>query len=111
MTYEEFLEQNPHLDTNVEIGDYVLATKFNDGEIGDHYCVGYLSGMLPRISRDRYDVVDSYGNLFRGNGFRCCIKISESQGKWFVDKMNKDVGSLSGQSIWYHYNELIKENL
>jgi hypothetical protein len=64
-------------------GDYVLATKWGDGDPHDHWCVGFFAG---KTAHDvpRYDVVDENGRLFRGNGFRRCEKISLSVGEYIL---------------------------
>ena len=61
-------------------GDYVLATKYDDGDPGDHWAVGFFDSMLG----DRYMIVDGNGDQFRGNGFRRCEKITSEQGEWMV---------------------------
>jgi hypothetical protein len=71
----------------LQIGDYVLATKYQDGCPRDHFCVGFFNGML--IDKwgnetDRYMVVDSDGNNFRGNGFRRCERIQRKTGDLIV---------------------------
>ena len=61
-------------------GDYVLATKYGDGDPGDQWCVGFFDEMY----RDRYMVIDSNGQQFRGNGFRRAEKITTECGHWIV---------------------------
>ena len=80
------------------LGDYVLATKFRGGDPGDHWCVGWFAGMLPKLGGDRYEVVDSRGNLFRGNGFRRACRISPDAGKWLLDHRREM--SQSRRSVW-----------
>ena len=72
----------------IKPGDYVLATKFHDGDPGDHWVVGFFSGMLPKITGDRYMVVDADGNQFRGNGFRRIKRISYERGQWLLEHRN-----------------------
>lgn len=63
-------------------GDYVLATKYSDGDPGDHWCVGwYDRPLLP----DRHIVVDSAGKPFRANGFRHVTKIVRGEGLWMIE--------------------------
>lgn len=96
---------------DLQIGDYVLATKYSDGDPGDHFVVGYFTGMLPKIGGDRYMVADSDGKQFRGNGFRRCEKITSERGRWLVehfpdieaslrDFYYDDDGNLHGKSVW-----------
>ena len=58
------------------LGDYVLATKYTDGDPGDHWAVGFYRGVVA----DRHIVVDVEGGTFRANGFRRCEKITEAEG-------------------------------
>lgn len=78
-------------------GDYVLATKWNDGDPQDHWCVGFYHGMTGHES-PRYDVVDTDGNLFRGNGFRRAEKITQREGLYLLNAREKI--QWSGISLW-----------
>ena len=88
-------------------GDYVLATKYNDGDPGDHYAVGWFESRLA----DRYIVVDSTGKPFRANGFRKCQKITDAEGRWLVEhfpdmvpleleELDSGMEKLRGESVW-----------
>lgn len=83
----------------LEVGDYVLATKWNDGDPEDHWVVGTYTGMLPKVTGDRYMVADAEGNPFRGNGFRRAQKISAERGRWLLEHM-KEIEN-SGRSLWW----------
>ena len=63
-----------------EPGDYVLATKWDDGDPGDHYCIGFYVGSFGY----RHLVADSNGALYRYNGFRRIEKVSPEEGTWMV---------------------------
>lgn len=76
-------------------GDYVLATKWSDGDPQDHWCVGFFKAM----SGDRFDIVDDNGDLFRGNGFRRCKKISKRRGDFLLSK--KSEIEACGKSLWW----------
>ena len=89
-------------------GDYVLATKYNDGDPGDHYCTGFYVGSF----RDRHLVADSNGRLYRYNGFRRIEKVTPEEGTWMVehfkdfkffengvDEFGEEVGPI-GWSVW-----------
>lgn len=65
-------------------GDYVLATKYNDGDPLDGYGIGFFDSYLAKGSGHRYMVVGSDGRQFRGNGFRRCERISDELGHWLV---------------------------
>lgn len=70
-------------------GDYVLASKYNDGDPGDQWSVGFFYGFLEKVTSDRYMVIDNDGNQFRGNGFRRCRKISTKRGRWLVERATR----------------------
>ena len=68
-----------------EVGDYVLATKYSDGDPGDHWVVGFFDGITaPHFNPPRYNVVDSDGRQFRGNGFRRVKKIKPEVGEFLL---------------------------
>jgi len=83
------------------VGDYVLATKYSDGDPQDHWCVGFYAGLTnpEKYAPPRYDVVDGEGKNFRGNGFRRIEKITPERGAWML-KHAKDI-ELSGKSVWH----------
>lgn len=58
-------------------GDYVLATKWPDGDPKDHWVVGFYANT---IWGDRIIVVDGKGRTFRPGGFRRAEKISAELG-------------------------------
>ena len=66
-------------------GDYVLATKYSDGDPADHWCVGFYIG--PGL-HGRQFVGDENGgpgpNGFRFSGFRCVDFIDKALGEWMV---------------------------
>ncbi len=80
-------------------GDYVLATKWSDGDPKDQWCVGFYKGVLPYETKDRYEVVDNDGNLFRGNGFRRVKKISQRRGEFILSKREQIESST--KSLWW----------
>lgn len=82
----------------MEKGDYVLATKYRDGDPQDHWVVGFFVGMLPKATGDRFHIADSDGNLFRGNGFRRAKKISAEHGEWLLARKT-EIASGS-RSLW-----------
>jgi len=82
-------------------GDYVLATKYRDGDPGDQWCVGYFSHMLVTNSgkvTDRYMVTGENG-MFRANGFRRCERISADVGNALVRAI--PLIEQSRHSLWY----------
>ena len=82
-------------------GDYVLATKYRDGSPCDHFCVGFYKGCFNTGCAIRHDVVDSQGNLYRGNGFRRVELITESEGEALV-KLFPEISDKLGKSLWWH---------
>lgn len=66
--------------TSLTKGDYVLATKYNDGDPGDQWCVGFFD----HYEDGRYYVVGGDGRQFRANGFRRAERISEERGIWLL---------------------------
>lgn len=85
------------------IGDYVLATKWSDGDPSDQWVVGFFTG---KISEDRYMVADVEGNQFRGNGFRRVKKISAEHGRWLLE--HKQDIECGGRSLWWWVRETSK---
>lgn len=79
-------------------GDYVLATKWSDGDPGDQWCVGFYDGTLSKVSEDRHMVVDENGKQFRGNGFRRVKKISRERGAFLLK--NKEFIEFGTRSLW-----------
>ena len=84
----------------LEKGDYVLATKWDDGDPQDHWCVGFFDGMLKHndLDTDRYLVADSNYKPFRANGFRRAERISQERGEWLLQ--NANMIESSGKSLW-----------
>lgn len=66
--------------TSVVKGDYVLATKFSDGDPGDAWAVGFYD----RRDGDRHYVVDGDGQQIRGNGYRRVGLITHEFGAWLL---------------------------
>lgn len=69
-----------HHPSVVAVGDYVLATKWTDGDPGDHWAIGWYDG-----ERDgRHYVKDNEGHQIRANGFRCVARIRKDVGRWLL---------------------------
>lgn len=67
-------------------GDYVLATKYRDGDPGDHFYVGFFKEVYMHCGTQvRYIIVDDEGKSPRANGFRRCERIAPKLGKWIVE--------------------------
>lgn len=83
-----------------EIGDYVVATKYSDGDPQDHWAVGFYNGVTAtHYDPPRFNVVDGDGNQLRGNGFRRLKKINTDRGAWLLQNA-KDI-QMSGKSVWH----------
>ena len=63
------------------MGEYCLATKWQDGEAWDHYAVGFYAG---EIFPGRHQVVGHDGKPYRANGFRRCEPITKEQGDFIL---------------------------
>jgi hypothetical protein len=90
-------------------GDYVLATKYDDGDPGDGYAVGFYDRQLDYVSGvTRHLVVDGEGKQFRGNGFRRVELIHETEGRWLIQhfpefkplEMDVETEEVTGKSVW-----------
>ena len=90
----------PTEDDGPAAGDYVLATKYEDGDPGDHFYVGFVRG---RTWHGRFDITDGDGNLARGNGFRRAEVISREEGDWLVARLAEI--EKSGVSVWAHLKD------
>lgn len=68
-------------------GDYVLATKYDDGDPGDPWAVGfYLEPGPPSVDKPRYRVGHADGTIIYGpNGFRRIRSgLREDVGHWLM---------------------------
>lgn len=80
------------------LGDYVLASKWHDGDPKDPWAIGFLARVAMGRFGVRYVVVDSEGKAFRASGFRRVKKITPGRGKWLLE--NSEEIEASGRSIW-----------
>lgn len=93
-------------------GDYVLATKYCDGDPGDQYCVGFFDETYDHYGTTRFLVKDNDGKQFRGNGFRRCEPITDTEGRWLIARFeqfkplwveegeNGEDDKMCGKSVW-----------
>jgi hypothetical protein len=63
------------------VGDYVLATKFSDGDPGDPWAVGFYAGLQ---FGDRHRVNDGEGRSIRPNGYRSVGRVTPEVGVWLL---------------------------
>lgn len=69
-------------------GDYVLATKYDDGDPGDPWAIGFYSEPGPPAGdRARYRVTLADGSILYGpNGFRRVRRgLREDVGRWLLE--------------------------
>lgn len=64
----------------IDKGEYVLATKYGDGDPADQWCVGFYD----RLKDGRHYVTDGEGHQYRGNGFRRAQVIASAEGEWLL---------------------------
>lgn len=83
------------MEQNIELGEYCLATKGDDGEAWDHWAVGFYGG---RTEHGRHILVDDIGNRIRYSGFRRCAKVSRAFGEYLL-KNAKELES-AGTKLW-----------
>ncbi len=89
------------------IGEYVLATKYDDGGLYDHFFVGFVSGYTEHDPK-RYLIVDDDGVNQRGNGFRRAEKITGDEGQQLLDGM-PGFAAIPGESLWWHLAQIRAE--
>lgn len=68
------------------VGDYVLATKYVDGDPGDGWALGFYAGKMleHKYLPPRHNVVDGNGKSIRGNCFRQAARIRKDVGRWLL---------------------------
>jgi len=81
---------------HIHKGDYVLATKYDDGDPKDPWCIGFYVGLT---SHGRHLVSDDNGNFFRASGYRRVEIISNECGDFMIKYMN--LIEESCYSIWW----------
>ena len=87
------------------VGEYVLATKYDDGDPCDQFCVGIYRNPLTQYTSLRHDIVDSDGNLFRGNGFRRAEVITQEEGSALI-ALFPEISDKPGKSLWWHLDTI-----
>lgn len=81
--------------------DYVVATKYADGDPGDQFCVGYYKESYDHFGQARHIVVDAEGKSFRGNGFRRVARIGPRRGTWMVEHLALIERMKDRYSVWH----------
>jgi hypothetical protein len=80
------------------VGDYVLATKYSDGDPGDAWALGFYAGECD-MGNDRetikvaprYLVNDSSGKTIRPNGYRRVARVRRDVGRWLLSVAAKQL--------------------
>lgn len=69
-----------------KVGDYVLATKYADGDPGDPWALGIYDGKYSPGGglQDRHLVNEADGTCIRPNGFRRVARIRKDVGRWLL---------------------------
>lgn len=69
----------------IKVGDYVLATKYSDGDPADNWAVGYVNEIKNRGNDRGYFVGNNETHSFRVGGYwGGCIRISGEVGGWLL---------------------------
>ena len=84
-----------------EIGDYVVATKWHDGDPGDQFCIGFYNGFYDHYGSTRHLVVDSEGKNFRHNGFRRVAHVGSKRGTWMVKHLSHIDAMKDRFRVWH----------
>lgn len=99
----------------IAVGDYVLATKYNDGDPKDGWAVGWVGSITNHFDSIRYIIVDANKTVIgRANGFKRAKRISGEKGAFMVT-YGVAIEKWYGYSMWTMYRtsmkNLIKLNL
>lgn len=101
-------EPTPATDTqHPSVGDYVLATKYTDGDPMDPWFIGFYSGPTTHTP-PKYTITDVKGTPFCPYSFRKIKKITQKQGEWMLK--NRELIQHSGMPVW-HFTQLPEESL
>lgn len=86
-------------------GDYVLATKWNDGSMQDQWCVGFYS----KAFKDRHIVTDTDGTPYRQSGFRRVEIITVEQGAELLSNSVEIASAYTSIWNWLRQSEEVDE--
>jgi hypothetical protein len=97
----------------IEIGDYVLATKWFDGSPCDLFCVGFVTGTmeLPRHGKTLYNVEffhEPWGDTIV-RSFGRVQEITEEEGRELLD-IFPSILDYPGPSLWSHLKKIRANN-
>lgn len=85
------------------IGDYVLGTRWSDGDPGDPWAVGFLTAVHCTPLGQRFIVSHADGTPIRPAGYKHVRRLSFERGKWLLD--NSRIIEDSGRKLgfWLRY--------
>lgn len=86
---------------DVRPGDYVVATKYSDGDPGDGFCIGFYDCAKEFNGNCRHWVVDGKGAQFRANGFRRVARVGNKRGAWLVSNIKMIEAFKDRYSVWH----------
>ncbi len=82
----------------IKAGDYVIASKYQDGDP----CDGFAVGFVERITdAGRVIVVNDRGEPFRAGGYRRAKCITRDEGRALVE-LSDVISDKPGESVWWH---------
>lgn len=84
----------------MNLGQYCVATKYSDGDAGDHFVVGFYNGSFQAGGETRHMVRDSSGQNFRNNGFRRVEAIEAERGERLVSMFPVIEANRNRYSVW-----------
>jgi hypothetical protein len=91
------------------VGDYVLATKYQDGDPGDPWALGFYAGIN---DRGRHLVKDGTGQLIRAGGYKRVGRVSEAIGRWLLTNADLLERAPSKINLWGMYDwEFVNESI
>ena len=85
----------------LKTGDYVLATKYSDGDPRDQFCVGIYDRPFEAAGDIRHLVVDWKGDQFRANGFRRVAHVGRRRGTWIIEHLELIEEHTDRFSVWH----------
>lgn len=87
--------------SEIKVGDYVLATKYKDGDPGDAWGVGFYHSSFDHFGEQRHLIIDSAGKQIRHGGFRRVGHITAEYGTWVLSVSKHLEGSPPGTvNLW-----------
>ena len=90
----------------VDVDDYVLASKWSDGDPNDPWAIGFVDKTLPPTSSPRYTLKDADGNPMKFGIFGRAERISEASG--YILVVARNIVMQSHYSVWYWKNNVTK---